>query len=385
MKKTLILLSFLFTNLFAQKRDVNYYTFYYDKKLGISDCHGKEVQPPKFNHAKEIKKKNVFILVPEDYNAKQLYFDLNIGAAQEYDVYTPNEVQIQDQSYSLIRIKNKCYIKNEIDNDSILFENGYYKIQNLGDDCIIASYFYTPPKKIIKRGTKTMSSAGYEATDIFPNAYPLALKMKIDGEFVSPLYAKNNSESNSSVGFGRYVRSVNIAIPSPDYLLFRNGNKFIVLDYEITSVQQFDYVGKKLGHIDKYEVPQEIIDKCSMLIGKKLSTYSEFDGVPVMASTPSGSNWNNVPSAESDTLPKWETRKDGNGNYLLIKTHRKKEDIVLRCPYSITYYDQQEDRLSLITIKSEPELRFYLDTEGKRYFVPSKYIDEFKLEFYPNK
>lgn len=380
MKKLILLSSMIIvgSTIQAQQR---FHTFMYNEKYGLTDTLGKEIIKPIHRSTERFGAKNEIVFYNYDEEIKDVIFNESTGAMASYGYIHPDEVDVQEKSYSYIKDKGKHYLRSQVEDKTLQLKRTYYDLVNVGN-YIIGKYYADPPPsppskskkdkngnwlppEIVKAPSHDIGSYGY---DVMTNDESLKVLMK--GVFVSylPLYADDRKVGGSS------DEVVNVEIielkeynnADFDAIVFSADDTHSLYNASMTLVKKFEL---------KDATKEQLTAKASTIMKLELLDYDRKNAAPPMMAPPMGPG----PSSRGDNLPHppvvypiFSTKKLENGNTQFIMQKSEKETkVIFETKHSVRL--SERDAIIRITDSKDKDSKFNYSPSTGVLFLPKQY------------
>lgn len=354
---------------FAQNK---YYPFGAGKKYGATDTLGNELVKPIHKFREVFPSGKEFALYNFSDEVKDLIINAATGKIQAFEYIVPSEATFNGVSYTIIREKDKCYLRSEEDGKTILLKKDYTDFFSEGK-YVIAKHYPDPPPppparpapKPVKVNGKLipppplpppppppLPPLGFDGYSVI-GANDLTLKPVMTGIFKAYLTLYKNEQENMAE---RIVIKKRKAGEHADFyaIIFSTDHTHSLYDSSMKLVKKFELKGAQ----------QEQLEKIASDIMK--TPLSNFDRSN--AAAPMGLPSKNRPEPVI-VYPVFEVVKADNGNnQLVLKRSATEVKVIFESPGRISW-----NPYTHIAGIPDTDTEFNISPETGRIFLPQKY------------
>lgn len=354
---------------FAQNK---YYPFEANKKYGATDTLGHELVKPVHGHREVFPSGKEFALYNFSDDIKDLIINTSTGNIQSFAYIIPSEATINGASYTIIREKDKHYLRSEEDGKIIILKKDYTDFFSEGK-YIVAKHYPDPPPppakqpapKPVKVNGKLipppplppppppqLAPPGFDGYSVI-DANDITLKPVMTGIFKQYLTLYKEEQENITERIVIKNRKVG------------QRSNFYAIIFSTTSTHSlYDSAMKLIKKFELKDAQQEQLEKIASDIMK--TPLSGID--KANAAAPMGLRPSNRP-APAIVYPVFEVEKADNGNNrLVLKLSATDIKVVFESPNRISW-----DPYKHIAGIPDTDTEFNVSPQTGRIFLPRKY------------
>lgn len=355
---------------FAQNK---YYPFEANKKYGATDTLGNELVKPIHKFREVFPSGKEFALYNFNDEIKDLIINAVTGNIQSFEYIVPSEATFNGVSYTIIREKDKQYLRSEEDGKTILLKKDYTDFFSEGK-YVIAKHYPDPPPppparpapKPVKINGKLippppqlpppppkLPPIGFDGYSVI-RANDLTLKPVMTGVFKQYLALYKDEQENTA------ERVVVLKTIKPG----QRSDFYAIIFSTDRSHSLYDSSMKLIKKFDLKEATQEQLEKMASDIMK--TPLSNFDRVNSPA--PMGLPSKNRPAPEI-VYPVFEVVKADNGNnQLVLKRSATEVKVIFESPNRISWNPYKH-----IAGIPDTDSEFNISPQTGKIFLPQKY------------